>query len=85
LMLKLIADRKKKDLIENKSEISDILQQEIASRYYYQKGRIESTLSDDKELNSAVEVLNKAALYTSILDGTYTKADKNSKLPKTLN
>lgn len=85
LMLQLIADHKKKDLIENKPEIKDILQQEIASRYYYQKGRIESTLSDDKELNSALEVLNKAAVYTSILDGTYTKADKNSKLPKTLN
>jgi len=84
-MLQAIAQHKKKDLIENKAEIIDILQQEIASRYYYQKGRIESTLSDDKELKSALEVLNQAATYSSILDGTYSKADNNSKPTKTLN
>jgi len=77
--------KKKKDLKKNKEEITDILQQEIASRYYYQKGRIESTLSDDKELKSAVDVLNNASMYTSILDGTFTKADSKSKPSKMQN
>ncbi len=84
-MQEAIAQHKKKDIMENKPEIEDILQQEIASRYYYQKGRIESTLSDDPELKSAVKVLNDSATYTSILDGTLTKADKQSKPNKSLN
>ena len=84
-MLQAIELHKKKDLMENKPEISDILQQEIVSRYYYQKGRIESTLSDDAELNTALKVLTDATRYTSILDGTITKADKQSKLVKSQN
>lgn len=85
LMLEAIAQHKKKDLLENKTEIKDLLQQEIASRYYYQKGRIESTLSDDTELKSAANVLKDAVTYTSILDGTLVKADKQLKMMKTLN
>ncbi len=85
LMLEAIVQHKKKDLLENKREIKDLLQQEIASRYYYQKGRIESTLSDDIELKSATKVLMDAATYTSILDGTLIKAEKQSKTLKTLN
>ena len=81
-MLKAIELHKKKDLIENKPEISLILQEEIVSRYFYQKGRIESTLSDDTGLKTAQKVLNDATKYTSILDGTITKADKQSKPAK---
>jgi carboxyl-terminal processing protease len=84
-MLEAIALHKKKDLMENKPEISDILQEEIVSRYYYQKGRIESTLSIDTELKSAIKVLNDSVTYTSILDGTLTKADKQSKPIKSQN
>jgi carboxyl-terminal processing protease len=81
-MLKAIELHKKKDLLENKPEISLILQEEIVSRYYYQKGRIESTLSDDPGLKTSLKVLNDATRYTSILDGTITKADKQSKPAK---
>jgi len=84
-MLEAIALHKKKDLTENKPEITDILQQEIVSRYYYQKGRIESTLSDDTELKSALKVLHDATTYSSILDGTYIKADARPKPSKTQN
>jgi len=84
-MMESIAQHKKKDLMENKPEITDILQQEIASRYYYQKGRIASTLTNDTELNSAIKVLNDVSTYTAILDGTFTKADKQTKPIKTLN
>jgi len=84
-MQEAIAMHKKKDLVENKPEILEILQQEIVSRYYYQKGRIESTLSNDPELNSAIKVLNNSADYTSILDGTYIKADNQKTQLKTQN
>jgi carboxyl-terminal processing protease len=84
-MLEAIALHKKQDLMENKAEISVILEEEIASRYYYQKGRILASLSDDPELKSALEVLNDATVYTSILDGTRTKADSQSKPLKSQN
>ncbi len=84
-MLEALALHKKKDLAENRKEISDILQQEIVSRYYYQRGRIESTLSDDPDLESSIKVLKDATTFTSILDGSYIKADKQSKPVKTQN
>lgn len=84
-MLEAIAKHRKEDLIANRPEISDILQQEIVSRYYYQKGRIESTLSDDAEVKRALDVLTNTTKYTAILDGTFTKADKESKPLKTQN
>jgi len=84
-MLEAIALHKKQDLMENKAEISVILEEEIVSRYYYQKGRILSSLSDDTELKSAMDVLNNASIYTSILDGTRTKADAQPKQVKSQN
>lgn len=84
-MLNAIDEHKKKDLIENKKEISDILKQEIASRYYYQKGRIESSLNDDPDLENGIKVLKDITLFSSILDGTYIKADKTTKPVKNQN
>ncbi len=85
LMLAGIAEHRKQDLIENRPEITEMLQQEIVSRYYYQKGRIESTLSDDTELKSAVDVLMNSNKYASILDGTFIKADNQTKPSKSQN
>jgi carboxyl-terminal processing protease len=58
---------KEQDLIKYKKEISLILRSEIVSRYYYQKGQIEVMLSDDKELQKAIEVLHDKKQYRSIL------------------
>jgi carboxyl-terminal processing protease len=84
-MVQAIENHKKSEIIKNKAEISDILQQEIVSRYYYQRGRIESTLKNDQELKSSIDVLNNATIYAAILDGTYIKADTKSKPSKTQN
>ena len=85
LMLAGIAEHRKRDLIENRPEITEMLQQEIVSRYYYQKGRIESSLNDDAELKSAMEVLMNSNKYASILDGTFIKADNQIKPLKSQN
>lgn len=61
---------KEKDLIKNKDEIHDILEQEIAARYYYQNGRIEASLKDDDEVKKAIEVLNNGDLYSKTLQAT---------------
>lgn len=67
-----LKSHKDKDLINNKKEISEILKLEIVGRYYFQKGKIRSTLKDDVELNRAVEILldsNGKNEYETLLKG----------------
>lgn len=56
-----------KDLAVFRPEISSILADEIIGRYYYQKGRIEYMLRDDKGLTRAVEALHNQEEYRKIL------------------
>jgi carboxyl-terminal processing protease len=72
-----LSHNKKEDVTRNKDEICDIIQQEIASRYYYQLGKIEASFSHDREIKKAIDVLNNPILYTSILNGSY-KANLSS-------
>jgi carboxyl-terminal processing protease len=62
---------KEKDLETFNTEIKELLKDEIVSRYYYQKGRIESRLIDDMEIVKAVEILKNKDVVMSILDGSY--------------
>lgn len=55
------------DLFTHKEEIKEILTGEIASRYFYQKGRIKSALAFDKELEEAISVLQDEKKYNEIL------------------
>ncbi|MGI9191845.1 MAG: S41 family peptidase [Chitinophagaceae bacterium] len=64
---KSVSHDKKLDLLKHKKEISRLLQAEIASRYFYQRGRIESLLSNDEELETACSVLNNTSRYTQLL------------------
>jgi carboxyl-terminal processing protease len=66
LKAKLIPDIDKQ-LNENKSEIIEFLSTEIIKRYYYQKGMIEFSLNSDKDLKTAIEVINNKDLYHSFL------------------
>ena len=64
-----IVVHKKADLSKYKNEIKDFLEGEISARYYYQRGRLESSLRDDSELKEAIRVLKDEPLYQSILAG----------------
>jgi len=66
---------KKDDLIKYKSEIETLLKAEITTRYYFQKGRIQSTLATDNEIQKAIEVIENQQVYNSILNGTLQKTD----------
>jgi carboxyl-terminal processing protease len=44
-----------------------LLQEEIAERYYYRKGRIEASFINDKEVQKAIEVLNNTQAYKNYL------------------
>jgi len=57
------------DLIKFKPEIKKLLEQEIVSRYYYQKGRYEYSFNNDEVITDAISVLNNPSLYNSILKG----------------
>ena len=61
---------KSNDLVKFKDEIEEMLEEEIASRYYYQDGRIESSLKDDPEVAKAVEVLENSELYSKTLQAS---------------
>ena len=63
---KLKAD-KQNDLIKYKDEIKNILEDEIVSRYYYQKGRIQNSLEKDPEISKGIEILGNIADYTKTL------------------
>jgi carboxyl-terminal processing protease len=58
---------KKGDLLKHKEEIRQILEGEIVSRYYYQRGRIESTLRYDEDLKKAVGLIEQPAGYQALL------------------
>jgi carboxyl-terminal processing protease len=57
-----------KDLTVFKDEITKLLNEEITSRYYYQRGRIQYYLKHDNELDSAKVVLNDLNRYNTILN-----------------
>jgi carboxyl-terminal processing protease len=61
---------KKEDLEKNKEEIKDLIRIEIASRYYFQKGRIEAALITDIDVKKALELFNDKKTYSGILDGS---------------
>lgn len=63
---KLISS-KEKELLNNKTSIKKALEEEITYRYYYQKGRFETRLRDDREVKKAVETLMDPILYNRLL------------------
>jgi carboxyl-terminal processing protease len=69
---------KKNDLIVFKSEIKRVLESEIVSRYYFEKGRLEQNFQYDNELSEAQKVLSDKSVLASILngEGTYKSIGK---------
>ncbi len=64
-----LASTKKNDLQVHKPEIKQVLENEIAARYYYEKGRYEANFKYDKELALAVKTLQDKPQVLAILKG----------------
>ncbi len=64
---KKVSHNKSNDLVRFKPEIREVLEGEIASRYYLQKGYIEATFDDDPTILAAKQVLNDPQKYNSYL------------------
>jgi carboxyl-terminal processing protease len=65
-----IAHSLDQDLKLFKGEITDLLEDEIISRYFYESGAIEWTIKKDEQILKARDILNNKEEYGSILKGT---------------
>lgn len=66
-MIRKIETEKNNDINKFKAELSEFIANEIVSRYYYQKGRIEHQLTTDPDVKTATEILLNSNRYKSIL------------------
>ena len=58
---------KQQDLLKYKTAIISLLEKEIISRYFGQKGKIEHGLAIDPEITAAIKLLNDVPRYKEIL------------------
>lgn len=62
-----LASSKKNDLNDFRDQIIDMLEKEIVTRYYFEKGAVESNFDSDMDLTEAIKVLNDTEKYNKIL------------------
>lgn len=61
----------RQDLYNFRRDIQMVIENEIVSRYHFQKGRVEATLAKDRTIERAEEVLDNGS-YSNILTVNYT-------------
>jgi carboxyl-terminal processing protease len=66
-LMKKVVPSKERDLEKFKDEIKTIIENEIISRYYYQKGRTIDSFRNDDYLKKAIEILKNTQEYNTIL------------------
>lgn len=64
-----IAHSLERDLEIFRDEITQLLEDEIIGRYFYEEGAIEWSVKEDEQIKKALEILNDKARYGSILSG----------------
>ncbi len=62
-----LAETRKNDLTHYKDQIKQLLEKEIVSRYYFEKGSVETGFKYDQEVKAAIEVLHNQPEYKRIL------------------
>ncbi|MCT4581749.1 MAG: S41 family peptidase [Flavobacteriales bacterium] len=67
LLLEKLTPNLENDLIRYQEEIKELLENEIVSRYYFQKGRVEASLKHDTYIDKALDILNNNERYEQIL------------------
>jgi len=58
---------KKSEMLKHKDAIVDLIEKEVAGRYYYQNGKIQIGLRNDEEIKEAINVLRDETKYKKIL------------------
>lgn len=71
---------KEKDLYRHKEELKKLIRQEVVSRYYYQKGKVEAGLATDPDVKKALELFADPIAYNKILNvGSSSSGAKEEK------
>lgn len=68
-LLNKLKRNKSNDIEKYKTEILQALEEEIASRYYFEKARIEASFDNDLEIKEAIALLKDTAKYSALLSG----------------
>ncbi len=58
---------KQQDLQKHRAEITELLESEIVSRYYYMRGRIAHSIRNDKDVEKALAMIEKPGGYSALL------------------
>jgi len=66
-MLQKVTPSKERDLDKFQKEISELLEDEIISRYYFQEGRAQQQLQADPVVRKGIEILQTPTQYNTIL------------------
>lgn len=64
-----IAHSLDQDLTMFRGEITEMIEDEIIGRYFYEEGSIAWTIKNDEQVKKAIELLNNKEKYSSILNG----------------
>jgi carboxyl-terminal processing protease len=68
-LLKIVKASLERDLDKYRDEIVELLEDEIVSRYYFQKGRVINSFKNDKALVEAIAIVQNQNAYKKILSG----------------
>lgn len=63
-----MAESKKNDLLTYKDEIKSMLEEDIAARYYLERGQVEVSFEHDHEIKKSISVLTNPSQYKKILN-----------------
>lgn len=64
---------KSADIEKNKAEITELLEEEIARRYYFQSARYETSFKSDEDIQAALKLFANPAQYQALLKPTAKK------------
>jgi len=63
----IVKESKNEALMRNKDAIVNLIEKDAASRFYFQKGKIEVGLKNDPEIKEAIRLLNTPEEYAKLL------------------
>ena len=66
-MMSKVIPSKERDLEKYKEEIFQMLENEIISRYYFQKGRVIDSFRNDEAIKKALSLFENSSNYNTIL------------------
>lgn len=66
-LLEKVVPSKERDLDKFKSEIAELLENEIVSRYFYQRGRAEQSFKTDAYILETMKIFQNLSTYNTIL------------------